>query len=326
MENNKALWIFPNIYESISELSEKSQGRVLLALVKFGFGHEVDMDKYTKMERICIRSNVELIKLRQIGGSILNGKSNNPSGKSIKRDKKLTSFEQVSDKFQTGFRQVSDKFQTSFEQVSDRFQTGFEQVSYKLLNEKKSKLSNEHTFKQANEPICIPTPAPTPDLVLYKQEQEQEQEQERVIKTLDSGAAGKTPQPPPAQKTKMEIGCRFESSEFYAGDIPEKLPDAYAEHAKQRGFSDADALAEFQKFTSHWIGKTGKDAIKSRRGWLTAWATTWLVNAKRFRGNEPAKVKSPGPNWGPGGCPKSVIDEFLGKNKSESEVKHEHSV
>lgn len=295
MENNKALWLFPNIYESIAELSEKSQGRVLLALVRFGFGYEVDMDKYTKMERICIRSNVELIKLRQIGGSILNGKSNNPSGKSIKSDKKLT-----------GFEQVSDKFQTSFEQVSDKFQTGFEQVSDKLLNEKKSKLSNEHTFNQGNEPISIPTPAPTPDLVLYKQEQEQEQE--RVIRTLDSGAAGKTPQPPPAQKTTMEIGCRFEKSDFYLEDFPTKLPDAYAEHAKQRGFSDADALAEFQKFTSHWIGKTGKEAIKSRRGWLTAWATTWLQNARRFGGGlgSPSAV-SPGQR----GATPDEIEAFL---------------
>lgn len=79
-----------------------------------------------------------------------------------------------------------------------------------------------------------------------------------------------------------EKGCRFEKSEFYRGDFPTDIPPAYAEHATRKGFNQQQALTEFAKFTSHWIGKTGKDAIKSKRGWLTAWATTWLGNARKW--------------------------------------------
>lgn len=86
----------------------------------------------------------------------------------------------------------------------------------------------------------------------------------------------------PLTEKTPEKGCRFEKSEFYRGDFPTDIPPAYAEHATRKGFNQQQALTEFAKFTSHWIGKTGKDAIKSKRGWLTAWATTWLGNARKW--------------------------------------------
>ena len=94
---------------------------------------------------------------------------------------------------------------------------------------------------------------------------------------------------PPTEKT--DKGCRFENSEFYRGDIPTEMADAYSEHALKKGLSEQQALTEFQKFTAHWIGKTGEKAVKSRRGWLTAWATTWLGNAKKWE-EEDARRKN----------------------------------
>ena len=80
---------------------------------------------------------------------------------------------------------------------------------------------------------------------------------------------------------KKSVGVPFEQSKYFMGDNPPALPESFFSLALQKGFTQQQALDEFQKFTAHWLGMTGKTAIKSNRGWKMAFCTSWLLNAKR---------------------------------------------
>ena len=79
-QNNKALWIFQNIKDSVDTIPERYRGNAWKLIIDYAFGSEIDERKITnKQTLLTFRAIKPLIRLRGIAGS-QNGKSNNPSG------------------------------------------------------------------------------------------------------------------------------------------------------------------------------------------------------------------------------------------------------
>ena len=77
---NKALWIFPNIKESVDMLPESLRGKAWEMIINYSFGDE-NVEQNCKNLKVLLAFRVvkPLLRLRGIAGS-QNGKSNNPSG------------------------------------------------------------------------------------------------------------------------------------------------------------------------------------------------------------------------------------------------------
>lgn len=77
---NKALWIFPNIKESVDMLPESLRGKAWEMIINYAFGDE-NAEQNCKNLKVLLAFRVvkPLLRLRGIAGS-QNGKSNNPSG------------------------------------------------------------------------------------------------------------------------------------------------------------------------------------------------------------------------------------------------------
>lgn len=77
---NKALWIFPNIKESVDMLPESLRGKAWEMIINYAFGDE-NVEQNCKNLKVLLAFRVvkPLLRLRGIAGS-QNGKSNNPSG------------------------------------------------------------------------------------------------------------------------------------------------------------------------------------------------------------------------------------------------------
>lgn len=77
---NKALWIFPNIKESVDMLPESLRGKAWEMIINYAFGDE-NVEQNCKNLKVLLTFRVvkPLLRLRGIAGS-QNGKSNNPSG------------------------------------------------------------------------------------------------------------------------------------------------------------------------------------------------------------------------------------------------------
>ena len=80
MTQNKALWIFPNIKESVDMLPQKLRGQAWEMIINYSFGDE-NVEQNCKNLKVLLAFRVvkPLLRLRGIAGS-QNGKSNNPSG------------------------------------------------------------------------------------------------------------------------------------------------------------------------------------------------------------------------------------------------------
>jgi hypothetical protein len=80
MMNNKALWIFQNIKESVDILPPRLRGQAWEMIINYGFGDE-NVEQNCKNLKVLLTFRVvkPLLRLRGIAGS-QNGKSNNPSG------------------------------------------------------------------------------------------------------------------------------------------------------------------------------------------------------------------------------------------------------
>ena len=80
MNQNKALWIFPNIKESVDVLPPNLRGKAWEMIINYGFGDE-NVEQNCKNLKVLLTFRVvkPLLRLRGIAGS-QNGKSNNPSG------------------------------------------------------------------------------------------------------------------------------------------------------------------------------------------------------------------------------------------------------
>ena len=79
-DQNKALWIFPNIKESVDMLPESLRGKAWEMIINYAFGDE-NVEQNCKNLKVLLAFRVvkPLLRLRGIAGS-QNGKSNNPSG------------------------------------------------------------------------------------------------------------------------------------------------------------------------------------------------------------------------------------------------------
>lgn len=77
---NKALWIFPNIKESVDMLPKSLRGKAWEMIINYAFGDE-NVEQNCKNLKVLLAFRVvkPLLRLRGIAGS-QNGKSNNPSG------------------------------------------------------------------------------------------------------------------------------------------------------------------------------------------------------------------------------------------------------
>lgn len=77
---NKALWIFSNIKESVDMLPQSLRGKAWEIIINYAFGDE-NVEKNCKNNKILLVFRVvkPLLRLRGIAGS-QGGKSNNPSG------------------------------------------------------------------------------------------------------------------------------------------------------------------------------------------------------------------------------------------------------
>ena len=77
---NKALWIFSNIKESVDMLPQSLRGKTWEMIINYAFGDE-NVEKNCKNNKILLVFRVvkPLLRLRGIAGS-QGGKSNNPSG------------------------------------------------------------------------------------------------------------------------------------------------------------------------------------------------------------------------------------------------------
>lgn len=77
---NKALWIFSNIKESVDMLPQSLRGKAWEMIINYSFGDE-NVEKNCKNNKILLVFRVvkPLLRLRGIAGS-QGGKSNNPSG------------------------------------------------------------------------------------------------------------------------------------------------------------------------------------------------------------------------------------------------------
>lgn len=77
---NKALWIFSNIKESVDMLPQSLRGKAWEMIINYAFGDE-NVEKNCKNNKILLVFRVvkPLLRLRGIAGS-QGGKSNNPSG------------------------------------------------------------------------------------------------------------------------------------------------------------------------------------------------------------------------------------------------------
>lgn len=80
--NKKALWIFENFRETINVIPQKYRGRAWEILIEYGFNNEIDISKENNYVKLAVKSLLPLMRLRGVGGS-QNGKSNNPTGKTI---------------------------------------------------------------------------------------------------------------------------------------------------------------------------------------------------------------------------------------------------
>lgn len=80
-QSKKALWIFPNFKESIDELPKSQRALVWQAVCEIGLGYDFDIKKCTTSQKMCIKLIYPLLKLRNVGGSIVSGEKRNPEGK-----------------------------------------------------------------------------------------------------------------------------------------------------------------------------------------------------------------------------------------------------
>lgn len=80
MIQNKALWIFPNMKESVDILPQRLRGKAWEMIINYAFGDE-NVEQSCKNIKVLLvfRALKPLLRLRGIAGS-QNGKSNNPSG------------------------------------------------------------------------------------------------------------------------------------------------------------------------------------------------------------------------------------------------------
>lgn len=87
---NKALWIFPNIKESVDMLPESLRGKAWEMIINYAFGDE-NVEQNCKNLKVLLAFRVvkPLLRLRGIAGS-QNGKSNNPSGLSKNNEPNIT--------------------------------------------------------------------------------------------------------------------------------------------------------------------------------------------------------------------------------------------
>ena len=85
IQKNKAFWVFPNMKESIDLLPPRLRGQAWEMVVNYAFGDD-NCERNCKNNRVLFvfRALKPLIRLRGIAGS-QNGKSNNPSGLSKKK-------------------------------------------------------------------------------------------------------------------------------------------------------------------------------------------------------------------------------------------------
>lgn len=90
MTQNKALWIFPNIKESVDMLPQKLRGQAWEMIINYSFGDE-NVEQNCKNLKVLLAFRVvkPLLRLRGIAGS-QNGKSNNPSGLAKNREPNIT--------------------------------------------------------------------------------------------------------------------------------------------------------------------------------------------------------------------------------------------
>ena len=87
---NKALWIFPNIKESVDMLPQKLRGQAWEMIINYSFGDE-NVEQNCKNLKVLLAFRVvkPLLRLRGIAGS-QNGKSNNPSGLAKNNEPNIT--------------------------------------------------------------------------------------------------------------------------------------------------------------------------------------------------------------------------------------------
>ena len=87
---NKALWIFPNIKESVDMLPESLRGKAWEMIINYAFGDE-NVEQNCKNLKVLLAFRVvkPLLRLRGIAGS-QNGKSNNPSGLAKNNEPNIT--------------------------------------------------------------------------------------------------------------------------------------------------------------------------------------------------------------------------------------------
>lgn len=87
---NKALWIFPNIKESVDMLPKSLRGKAWEMIINYAFGDE-NVEQNCKNLKVLLAFRVvkPFLRLRGIAGS-QNGKSNNPSGLAKKDGPNIT--------------------------------------------------------------------------------------------------------------------------------------------------------------------------------------------------------------------------------------------
>lgn len=67
--DNKALWIFPNIRESVNCLPEELKGEAYKAMIEYGFGAEVNTDKMNPMVKMAFELAKPFLRLRGVAGA-----------------------------------------------------------------------------------------------------------------------------------------------------------------------------------------------------------------------------------------------------------------
>ena len=67
--DNKALWIFPNIRESVNCLPEELKGEAYKAMIEYGFGAEVNTDQMNPMVKMAFELAKPFLRLRGVAGA-----------------------------------------------------------------------------------------------------------------------------------------------------------------------------------------------------------------------------------------------------------------
>lgn len=67
--DNKALWIFPNIRESVNCLPDELKGEAYRAMIEYGFGEEVKTDSMHPMVKMAFELAKPFLRLRGVAGA-----------------------------------------------------------------------------------------------------------------------------------------------------------------------------------------------------------------------------------------------------------------